>query len=98
MSTESLNKTPITENYISKKTPKKVNIDVLKRKIYEQQKKEKTVGRIAIFTFFSFICVIGFIISYFVRSPSLKESIEEPNTQGTFDALKEAFESKVTYY
>ena len=40
MSTESLNKTSITENYISKKTPKKVNIDVLKRKIYEQQKKE----------------------------------------------------------
>ena len=56
MSTESLNKTSITENYISKKTPKKVNIDVLKRKIYEQQKKEKLVGRIAIFTFFSFIC------------------------------------------
>ena len=63
MSTESLNKTSIAENYISKKTPKKVNIDVLKRKIYEQQKKEKMVGRIAIFTFFSFICVIGFIIS-----------------------------------
>ena len=63
MSTESLNKTSITENYISKKTPKKVNIDVLKRKIYEQQKKEKMVGRIAIFTFLSFICVIGFIIS-----------------------------------
>ena len=57
------NKTSISENYISKKTPKKVNIDVLKRKIYEQQKKEKMVGRIAIFTFFSFICVIGFIIS-----------------------------------
>ena len=53
----------VSENYILKKTPKKVNIDVLKRKIYEQQKKEKMVGRIAIFTFFSFICVIGFIIS-----------------------------------
>ncbi len=38
--------------------------------------------------------IIGFIISYFVRSPSLKESIEEQNTQGTLDALKEAFESK----
>ena len=52
MSTESLNKTSITENYISKKTPKKVNIDVLKRKIYEQQKKEKMVGRIAILIYF----------------------------------------------
>ena len=63
MRTEILDKTSISENNISKKTPKKVNIDVLKRKIYEQQKKEKMVGRIAIFTFFSFICVIGFIIS-----------------------------------
>ena len=70
MSTETLNRTSaINETYsqkISEKkdlSPKKVNIDVLKRKIYEQQKKEKMVGRIAIFTFFSFICVIGFIIS-----------------------------------
>ena len=54
MSTESFDKTSISENYISKKTPKRVNIDILKRKIYEQQKKEKMVGRIAIFTFFSF--------------------------------------------
>ena len=38
--------------------------------------------------------IIGFIISYFVRSPSLKESIEEPNSQGAIDALKEAFQSK----
>ena len=63
MSTQSLNKTSISENYISKETPKKVNIDVLKHKIYEQQKKEKMIARIVIFTFFSFICVIGFIIS-----------------------------------
>jgi len=63
MSTESFNKTSISENYLTKKTSKKVNIDVLKRKIYEQQKKEKMVGRIAIFTFLSFICVIGLIIS-----------------------------------
>ena len=38
--------------------------------------------------------IIGLIISYFVRSPSLKESIEEQNTQGTLDALQEAFASK----
>ena len=37
---------------------------------------------------------IGFIISYFVRSPSLEQSIEKPNTQGTFDAVKEAFGNK----
>ena len=63
MSIERLNKTSLPENYNSNRNPKKVNIDVLKRKIYEQQKKEKIVGRIAIFTFFSFVCVIGFIIS-----------------------------------
>ena len=63
MSTESFNKTSLPENYNSNRTPKKVNIDVLKRKIYDQQKKEKMFGRIAIFTFFSFICVVGFIIS-----------------------------------
>jgi len=38
--------------------------------------------------------IIGFIISYFVRSPSLEQSIEEPNTQGTLDAVKEAFGNK----
>ena len=37
---------------------------------------------------------IGFIISYFVRSPSLDQSIEKPNTQGTFEAVKEAFGNK----
>ena len=43
---------------------------------------------------FCFALIIGLIISYFVRSPSLKESIEEPNSQGALDALKEAFQSK----
>jgi len=38
--------------------------------------------------------LIGFIISYFVRSPSLEQSIEKPNTQGTLDAVKEAFGNK----
>ena len=37
---------------------------------------------------------IGLIISYFVRSPSLEQTIEKPNTQGTFDALKEAIGTK----
>ena len=63
MSSASFNKTSISEKYISNKNPKKVNIDVLKRKIYEQQKKDQMIGRIAMFTFFSFICIIGFIIS-----------------------------------
>ncbi len=43
---------------------------------------------------FIFALIIGFIISYYVKSPSLKESIEEQNSQSTLDALKEAFDSK----
>ena len=49
-----------------------------------------------VFTLFIFliILIIGFLVSWFVRSPSLEQSIEKPNTQGTLDALKEAFRSK----
>ena len=43
---------------------------------------------------FMIALIIGLLISYFVRSPSLNESIEEPNSQGTYDALKEAFGTK----
>ncbi len=37
---------------------------------------------------------IGLIVSYFVRSPSLEQSIETPNSQTTLEAIKEAFASK----
>ena len=37
---------------------------------------------------------IGLIVSYFVRSPSLEQSIETPNSQSTLEAIKEAFGSK----
>ncbi len=37
---------------------------------------------------------IGLIVSYFVRSPSLEQSIETPNSQSTLEAIKEAFSSK----
>jgi len=43
---------------------------------------------------FAVVLVIGFFISLFVRSPSLEESIEKPSSQGTLDAIKEAFGSK----
>jgi MFS family permease len=48
------------------------------------------------YTLFIFLIVllIGFFISWFVRSPSLEQSIEKPNTQGLFEALKEAYKSK----
>ena len=37
---------------------------------------------------------VGLIISFFVRSPSLEQTIEQPNTQTTTEAVKEAFGSK----
>ncbi len=43
---------------------------------------------------FLFALVIGLIVSYFVRSPSLEQSIETPNSQSTLEAIKEAFSSK----
>ena len=43
---------------------------------------------------FLIVLIIGFFVSWFVRSPSLEQSIEKPNTQGLSEALKEAFKSK----
>ena len=49
-----------------------------------------------VYTLFIFliVLVIGFFISWFVRSPSLEQSIEKTNTQGLYEALKEASKSK----
>ena len=38
--------------------------------------------------------LVGFFVSFFVRSPSVEQTIEKPNTQSTLDAIREAFESK----
>ena len=62
MSIESLKRTPLN-NGINRNTPRKVNIDVLKKKIYEQEKKEKLHGKIVLLILGSFFCVLGFIIS-----------------------------------
>ena len=43
---------------------------------------------------FLIVLVIGFFISWFIRSPSFEQSIEKPNTQGLYEALKEASKSK----
>ena len=43
---------------------------------------------------FAIVLVIGFIISFFVRSPSLAQSIEKPNDQSTLNAITEAFKNK----
>jgi MFS family permease len=43
---------------------------------------------------FTILLIIGLIIAYFVRSPSLAQSLEKPNDQSTMSALKEAFKTK----
>jgi MFS family permease len=43
---------------------------------------------------FLIVLIIGFFISWFVRSPSLEQSIEKPNAQGLSEAIQEAFKSK----
>ena len=49
------------------------------------------INTLYIFTIF---LIIGLIIAYFVRSPSLAQSLEKPNDQSTISALKEAFKTK----
>jgi MFS family permease len=43
---------------------------------------------------FAIVLVFGFLISFFVRSPSLAQSIEKPNDQSTLNALTEALKTK----
>ena len=43
---------------------------------------------------FMIALAVGFVISFLVRSPSLKDTIEQPNTQSTLEAVKEALGSK----
>ena len=38
--------------------------------------------------------ILGLVISFFVRSPSLEQTIEQPNSQTISDAIKEAFATK----
>ena len=44
--------------------------------------------------FFLIVLILGLIISFFVRSPTLDQSIETPNDQSTMNALTEAFKNK----
>jgi len=46
-----------------------------------------------LFVFMVFL-FIGLIVAFFVRSPFTTQSIEKPNDQSIFDALKEAFKNK----
>ena len=69
MSTESLNRTSvITEVYpqkISEKrdlSPNKVNIDVLKKRVFEEKKRERFQNRVLISMFCISIAILGYIV------------------------------------
>ena len=69
MSTESLNRTSvITEVYpqkISEKrdlSPNKVNIDVLKKRVFEEKKRERFQNRVLISMFCLSIAILGYIV------------------------------------
>ena len=69
MSTETLNRTSvITELYpqkISEKrdlSPNKVNIDVLKKRVFEEKKRERFQNRVLISMFCLSIAILGYIV------------------------------------
>ena len=74
MSTETLNKTSINrtsmvaEVYPEKislkqdMSPKKVNIDILKKRVFEEKKREKFQNRVLIGMFCFSIAILGYII------------------------------------
>jgi len=43
---------------------------------------------------FMIVLILGLVISFFVRSPSLTQSPEKPNDQSTMNALREAFQNR----
>ena len=69
MSTETLNRTSvITSEYperISEKkdlSPSKVNIDVLKKRVFEEKKKERFQNRVLLGMFCFSIAILGYIV------------------------------------
>jgi len=56
----------------------------------------KNNGWVETLFIFMIFLVIGFLIAFFVKSPSAAaaQSIEKPNDQSTFEALREAFQNK----
>ena len=69
MSTESLNRSSvITSEYperISEKknlSPKKVNIDVLKKRVFEEKKRERFQNRVMMGMFCLSLAILGYVI------------------------------------
>ncbi len=69
MSTEILNRTSVANNgnpqeSASKKaqTPKKVNIDVLRKRVFNEQKRERFQNRVLLGMFCFTIAILGYIV------------------------------------
>ena len=69
MSTETLNRTSvITENFPENssakqlKSQKRVNIEVLKKRIFEKKKKERFMNRVIMGTFCISVAILGYIV------------------------------------
>ena len=69
MSTETLNRTSVVaeespQSISSKKdlSPKKVNIDVLKKRVFEEKKKERFQNRVLIGMFCLSVVILGYIV------------------------------------
>ncbi len=69
MSIESLNRASVvTETYQEKVSakedlsPKKVNIDVLKKRVFEEKKKERLQNRVLIAMFCVSVAILGYIV------------------------------------
>tara|TARA_Y100001970_G_scaffold40503_1_gene49880 strand:+ start:4932 stop:5141 length:210 start_codon:yes stop_codon:yes gene_type:complete len=68
MSTETLNRTSVITEYpqkISEKqdlSPKKVNIDVLKKRVFDEKKRERFQNRVLVCMFCLSIAILGYIV------------------------------------
>tara|TARA_B100000700_G_C15062242_1_gene866640 strand:+ start:2412 stop:2636 length:225 start_codon:yes stop_codon:yes gene_type:complete len=69
MSTETLNRTSVVAGEYSQRisskqdlSPKKVNIDVLKKRVFEEKKKERFQNRVLISMFCLSVVILGYIV------------------------------------
>ena len=67
MSTESLNRTstieiPEKKSRVIRMSPRKVNIDVLKKRVFEEKKRERFQNRVLMGMFCLSIAILGYIV------------------------------------
>tara|TARA_B100000029_G_C16850816_1_gene695469 strand:- start:56 stop:268 length:213 start_codon:yes stop_codon:yes gene_type:complete len=69
MSTEILNRTSVTteenpqDRFVKKNlSPKKVNIEVLKKRVFDEQKRERFQNRVLVGMFCLSIAILGYIV------------------------------------